>query len=401
MKQLPNPEQRLKLMHVVDGLGTGGLEKTIVSVCNGLPRGQFATSLCSLTPADGMVGRLDCQRVELIHVHRRFGNDPTLPLRLARELRRRRIDILHTNSWSALVEGIIAAKLAGVRIHVHGEHGKIRNRRRQILAQRWAWRAVDQVVMVSDALADRASNIVGFPRNRIHVINNSADVARFRPSATAKHELRNQFGLPPNAFLVGMVARFVPFKDHAGAVRAVARLCEDGADAHLALAGSGPLEGELRRLADTLDIADHVHFLAELNENEVVHLLQAMDVFVSNSSHNEGMSLSVLEAMACAVPVVSTRVAASPEVLDGGAAGVLIPPQDTESLSLALQQLADDPDTRRALGQAGRQRVVDQYSTRCMVESYRRLYARLASLDDGCPESMAEEMSAAGSSDLH
>ncbi len=376
MKQIRSPSRPLKLMHLVYGLGTGGMEDTIINVCNRLPPEEYSPSICVFESGGGFEGRVDAGRVELIYVRRYFGNDPTFPFRLARQLRSRKVDILQTNQWATLVEGALAAKLARVPIVVHGEHGTIPDSPKRVLAQRWGWRAANQVYAVSTALADRAASIVGFPRERIHVIHNSVDTERFRPAIAPKDELREEFGLPPNGLLVGMVARFVPFKDHAGVLRALAKLQEGGIEAHLALVGTGPLRDELERLADRLGIADRVHFLGVLAPVE--RLLNALDVFVSNSSHNEGMSLASLEAMACEIPVVSTRVAAAPEVLDEGNAGILIPAQATESLVRALRDLAGQPDLRSSLGRAGRQRAEDRYTVSSMVESYARLYARLA-----------------------
>jgi len=366
----------INLMHLVWGLGTGGMENTLINVCNRLPRGEFAPSICVFESGGPMESRVDAERVELIHVRRHFGNDPTLPLRLARELRRRRIHILQTNMWATLIEGIVAAKLARVPMLIHEEHGTIETCRRRVVAQRWGWGRADQVVAVSAALADRMTDVVGFPRDGIHVINNSVDTERFRPSGVPRCELRRQLHLPPNGLLIGMVARFVGFKNHAGVLDAVAKLRAVGIQTELVLVGSGPLRGELAQLANTLRIADCVHFLGELDGVE--RLLHALDVFVSNSSHNEGLSLSLLEAMACEVPVVATRVAGHPDVLDEGRAGVLIPPQDTGALMGALRQLALDPALRSSLGGAGRRRVVDHYAASSMVEAYRQLYTRLA-----------------------
>ncbi len=378
MKQPRPANRRLHLMHLVLNLGTGGMENTLIQVCNRLPLDEFKPTICVFEAGGGMEDRIDTHRVELIHVLKRFGNDPTVPFRVARQLRRRRIDILQTNQWATLIEGIAAAKIAHVPIMVHGEHGTIQDRRRQIVAQRWGWSRVNQFYAVSAALADRAAQIVGFPRDRIGVINNSVDTVHFRPAVTPKYELRKQLGLPASGLLVGMVARFVPFKDHAGVIKTLAKLRQADLDVRLAFVGSGPLRDELVQLAKVLRIEDRVHFLGEMGQ--VRPLLQALDVFVSNSSHNEGMSLSVLEAMACGVTVVSTRVAASPDVLAGGNAGVLIPPQDTDALVKALRELTENPQRRISLAQAGCKRAEEHFSVLTMVQGYRDMYARLAGL---------------------
>jgi len=373
-------KQRLNLAHIVFDLGsdgtTGGMENGVINLCNRLPQDEFNPFICTFGSGGCMESRLDHEHIELIHVRKRFGNDPTLPFRLARQLRRRRIDILHTHNWGTLIEGLVAAKLAGVPVVIHGEHGKVRSRRRQIFAQRWAWRRVNQTLAVSSALADRVTRIVGFPREQIHVIPNGVDSERFQPSNAPKSEVRQKLDLPRDVFLIGMVARFVPFKNHAGVFHAIAQLRQENIDVHLALGGDGPLKQELVTLANELQIADRVHFLGVLDLVET--MLHGLDVLVSNSSHNEGMSNAILEAMACGVPVVATRVAASPELLDEGNTGLLIIPQDTNALVAALRRLIDRPELRVSYSLLGRQRVEEHYSLASMVESYRRLYLRLA-----------------------
>ena len=368
--------RRIKVMQLVWGLGMGGMENTLINVCNRLPRDLFEPSICFYQNNGAMERRVETEHVELVHVRRWFGNDPSYPLRLARELRRRRIDILHTNMWATLVEGIVAAKLARVPVVIHEEHGMISDRRRRVVAQRWAWRKASRVVSVSAALADRMTSVVGYPRNDIHVINNSVDTERFRPLDTPKHELRRELILPTDAPLIGMVSRFVPFKDHAGVIRAIARLHGTGCKAHLALVGDGPLRDELKQLADELDVLEYVHFLGELNNVE--RLLNALDIFVSNSSHNEGLSLAILEAMACEVPVVATRVAAHSEVLDEGKAGKLVTPGDERELVEQLRQLVANPPMRSTLARAGRERAIDRFGVLAMVESYSRMYVELS-----------------------
>ena len=336
-----------------------------------------------------MESRVETDHVDLVCIRRRHGNDPTVPFRLARLLRQRRVDILHTNMWAALLEGVVAAKLARVPTVIHEEHGTIHDRRRRVIAQRVGWAMASQVVAVSDALADRMTEIVGYPRSKIQVIPNSVDVEKNRRLEFPKRQLRAEFGMPEDGYLIGMLARFVPFKNHAGVLHAVATLRETGIDAHLALAGNGPLRDELQGLARDLGIAANVHFLGETDQ--VARLLNSLDVFVSNSACNEGLSLALLEAMACEVPVVATAVAGHPEVLDGGKAGMLIPPKDPDALVAALRHLGDKPDVRDSLGRLGRQRAEDRYSVDVMVESYRKLYINAAGLAKMSPQSRGED----------
>jgi len=361
-------------MQLVWDLGMGGLEKLAIDICSHLPQDQFSASICVLHPGGAMESRIDSDLVDLLCVRQHCGNDPTVPFRLARLLRRRQVDVLHSHSWGTLMEAIFAAKLARVPAAIHTEHSTTDRRRRRIIAQRVGWGMVNQVVACSDAVADRMTNIVNYPREKIRVIPNGVDLEQFRLLEVPRSDLRGEFGLSGIGFLIGMVARFVPFKNHAGVLRALPRLHKAGIDAHLALAGSGPLHDQLKTLSEALGIMDKVHFLG--NTNQTCRFLNSLDVFVSNSFSGEGLSLAILEAMACEVPVIATAVAEHPNVLDDGRAGSLILPENDDSLVEALLHLAKHPEVRSSLGQAGRQRALDRYSYDGMMVAYQQLYRR-------------------------
>jgi glycosyltransferase involved in cell wall biosynthesis len=318
---------------------------------------------------------VDNSRVELFHVERRWKNDPTLPLRLARQLRRRAIDILHTHSWGTLVEGVLAAKLARVPIVVHGEHGVLDSHRRHIVMQRWLWSRTDQLLSVSAPLADRMSSLVGLPRQKIEVVANGVDTGRFRPTRERQAECRALLGLPMDGLLLGMVARLVPVKNCLGVLHALARLRHEGLDVSLALAGEGPLRDELAQKTRDLQIADCVYFLG--NVADVEQFYPAIDIFVLNS-HSEGMSNTILEAMASGLPIVATDVGSNPELIVAGRTGMLVPPGDVDLLAETLAGLIRRPALMEDLGVAARRRAEQEYSLDRMAHEYECVYERLA-----------------------
>ena len=374
MKHRRFSNDRINVMQLVWDLGMGGLEKLAIDICSHLPQDQFSACICVLQPGGAMESRVDRNLVDLLCVPQNYGNDPTVAFRLAQLLRERQIDVLHSHSWGTLLEGIFASKLAGVPAAIHTEHSTTDRRRRRIIAQRLGWRMVSQVVACSDAVADRMTNIVGYPRKKIHVIPNGVDLEHFRCLDVPRHDLREKFGLSGTGFLIGMVARLVPFKNHAGVLQALPRLHRAGIDAHLVLAGNGPLRGQLETLSESLGITDKVHFLG--NINQTCQFLNSLDVFVSNSTSGEGLSLAVLEAMACEIPVVATAMAEHSKVLYNGKAGSLIPPGNEDALVDSLLHLAKNPEVLTSIGKAGRRRVQDRYSYDGMMAAYQQLYRR-------------------------
>lgn len=359
-------------MHLVWKLDAAGMENGIINICNGLPRETYRSSICALAKEGNAESRIE-PHVNLFHVPRLCGNDPSLPLRLARLCRRAKVDIVHTHLWGTLIEGALAARLARVPFIVHGEHGQLATKRRQILLQRYVWPRVDRVLAVSSALADRMSKVIGFDRQRIKVIPNGVDTTVFRPCAASREENRRQFRLPPQGVVLGMLARLVPFKDHASAIQCLSILLSKGRDVHLAIAGDGPLRQSLQRLAQDCGVAERVHFVGHISDR--VSFLGAIDVFLSTSAYNEGMSNSILEAMSSGLPVVATNVAASSELLDNGRIGRLVPPKDIPSLAAAVDSLVARPEERARLGHAARMRVVNGYTIQSMIGAYAALYS--------------------------
>lgn len=364
----------LRIAYLIPALGVAGMEGVVVNLCNHLDPNNFQPMICTFEDGRELERAVNADRVELLSLRRRFGNDPRIPLRLAGWLRERKIDILQTNSWGPLVEGFLAARLARVPILVHAEYGTIESRWRNRCVQRFLWRAFDRVVAICQPLARSLAETIRFPCDRIQVIPAGVDTERLRPSHVDKRDLRRDLGLPPDGLLLGMIARFVPLKDHDGVIRAVARLREAGWDVRLALVGEGLLRGALEESAHALGVADRVHFMGLIPRVEP--LLNALDMLISNS-HREGMSITILEGMACGLPVVATKVGAAAELLADGAAGVLFPPQDTTALVTAISDLAQQPARRRLLGQAARQRAEAVFSITAMVDGYTRMYHEL------------------------
>jgi glycosyltransferase involved in cell wall biosynthesis len=218
------------------------------------------------------------------------------------------------------------------------------------------------------------ADLVGFPRNRIQVIANGVNTDYFCPRPGSRAEVRRQCGLPQKGLVVGMVARLVPVKNHEGVLRAIADLAQQGKSITLAIAGDGPLLGELRSIATDLELNSQVHFLGDLDN--VHQFLNALDIFVLNS-HSEGMSNTILEAMSCGLPVVATSVGANSDLVVEGQTGLLIPPDDPPALANAIAKLVDNESLRLRMGEDGRARIEREFGIARMVRDYSQLYCEL------------------------
>ncbi|HXG05046.1 MAG TPA: glycosyltransferase, partial [Candidatus Binatia bacterium] len=302
--------QGLHIVHVVNSLGVGGTENGVVNLVNGLAD-RFRHTVVTLTPTITLAARLPAGTP--VHtLDKRPGVDPRTIGRLAALLRRLRPDIVHSRNW-ATFGAVVAARLAGVRTVVHGEHGRDagdpdglhpRRRWRRRLAP-----LVSRFVTVSDDLRRWLVEHVGVPTAKVTRIYNGVDTSRFFPADTP---WGRPFGLDLHEPVVGTVGRLDPVKDHAGLIQAFGRLAGDHPGARLLIVGDGPCRRELETLAASLT-PGRVTFAGE--RGDVPELLRLMDVFAL-ASLGEGISNTILEAMATGLPVVTTRVGGNPELVE-------------------------------------------------------------------------------------
>jgi sugar transferase (PEP-CTERM/EpsH1 system associated) len=358
-------------MHVVFALEPGGMEHGVVKLVNGLDPSRVQSAICSTRPG-GALKTLVAPHVPLFEMNRRTGNDVRLVWELYRLFCRERPDVVHTHAWGTLIEGLIAARLAGIRAVVHGEHGTLQLRPYQRWIQRRAWSRVDQMLSVSSRLAERMTVETGLRANCIVTIRNGVDLTRFKVINRAA--ARVALGLSDDEFVIGTVGRLVPVKDQATLLEAVALLRRARTRVTLMIAGDGPLEKALVERMASLGLAGCVRFLGHRRDVEVV--LAGLDIFVL-SSVSEGLSNTILEAMATGLPVVATRVGGADELVLDGVTGLLVTPSSPHEMANALRQLRSNPRGRREMGAAGRARTEAEFALSSMLARYEAVYTRL------------------------
>lgn len=371
------PTSPVRVMHVVFSLEPGGMEFGVVKLVNGLDPRRVQSAICSTTPSVALKGLVSAS-VPVHQLNRRNGNDVRLIWALQRLFRRERPDVVHTHGWGTLLEGMLAARLAGVPAVVHGEHGTLQLKRHQRWLQRQAWLSADRVLSVSSRLAERMTSEMRLPAERVTTIRNGVDLTRF--SSTSRSVARETLEIPAEALVFGTVGRLVPVKDHGTLLEAFARVTKDGIDAFLLISGEGPLRAPLLARAQELGVHDRVRFLGHRRDVETV--LAALDVFVL-SSVSEGLSNTILEAMASGLPVVATRVGGADELVLDGETGLLVSPAAPDAMAATLRRLAADEGGRRSMGTAARHRVEREFALSAMVERYETLYVDLARLNSG------------------
>jgi sugar transferase (PEP-CTERM/EpsH1 system associated) len=365
-------------MHVVDTLGSGGLQNGLVNVIHGLDAGQFEHVVCAVRGLGANANRLP-DGVPVRCLSREGATSSFQVSSMIRAIREIKPDIVHSRNWGA-VEAVIAGRWVRSCAVVHSEHGLDSNtpdrepwRRRCF--RRLAFELADRVFAVSAQLRDVHSRRTGFPASKITVIHNGVDHRRFFPDATVRVRVRKELGLSGDEFCIGCVGSLFPVKDHMTLLRAVGEMAKDCDNWRLLIVGEGPERPKLEALVN-----GHPEWRRRVSllgsSNRVAELLQAMDAYVLPSVM-EGISNSLLEAMATGVAVVVTSTGGNTEVVTDGHSGLLFAVGDVTGLAERLRALRAHGDLRVQLGGQAVRRVREQFSLDSMVRNYERLYEGL------------------------
>jgi sugar transferase (PEP-CTERM/EpsH1 system associated) len=364
----------------LDRFGVGGTELVVLKLIRGLSEGWFEHRLASLRGMEPVLENVTLPGGELLVAGNRSNGFQFSVFRLAEMMRTYRPHVVHSRNWGA-IESIPAAFLARVPVVIHSEHGYeldiltgLPNRRR--IFRRAAYSVTDAVVTVSRELRDYHARQAWLSPERIRVIYNGVDTQTFVPRPEARVMLRKRFGLPEQRFIAGTVGRMVPIKDHPTLLRAVEILAQRGIDAHALLVGSGPeLERNEQFVKASSVLQGRVTFTGL--SQEIPELLNTMDAFVLTSI-SEGMSNTLLEAMATGLPLLATGVGGNTEVIEPEQTGWLFQPQDAEALATRIALLVSRENLRRDFGAAARTRAVERFSLSRMLKEYADLYLELA-----------------------
>ncbi len=369
----------IRILYVIDKMGTGGAQRHVNVLMRKLDRTVFEPELCCLISGGVFSDELRAQgfAVEVLGLQRIYGRRALAEgLKLMRHVRDRRYDIVHNYLIAANIFGTIWGRLGGARriITTRRDEGFSRGFSLGIVERVSVNPIVDRVVTVSDAIGRATAQELFLSRRRVVAIPNGVDLARLEPTVD-RATMRRSLGLPEDALVIGTLGRLTAIKGLDIFLRACAAVMREVPAARAVLGGEGPDLDDLRALAATLGIADKVCFLGL--RQDVADLLHAFDIYAC-TSHTEGISNSVLEAMACRCPIVATRVGGNLEILVDGETGWFVPSGDVDATAGAILRLARDPELRRRFGDAARKRVEREYDVSIMTRRYESLYRELA-----------------------
>lgn len=370
-----------RIVHVVHHFGTGGMENGMVNLFNNFPPGDFEHHVVCLQGHSHFVERIAPGRAVFHDVKKAPGKDPAHYVRLWRVLRALRPDILHTRNLSA-IEAVLIGWLAGVPVRIHGEHGRDvfdldGSNARYNRLRRLARPFVHRYLTVSRDLQNWLIEAIGVDAQRVTQIYNGVDKQRFRlPGPDARAVLPAALR---DGFVVGSVGRMVGVKDYPTLVSAfiAASRRPGGERLRLVIVGDGGTRAACQRQIDDAGLSAQAWLPGE--RSDIAALMQAFDVFVLPSL-GEGISNTILEAMACGLPVLATGVGGTPELVEQDVNGRLFAPGDVAALAAAIGEYAADPALLGAHGSASRQKIESSFSIEAMVAAYRDAYLALSGM---------------------
>lgn len=356
----------MHILHIIESLEFGGAEKIVVDLANGFTN-RARVSVCCFKTFGALRPTL-APTVEAFCFDKGEGNDYLVPVRLAREIRRRKIDVVHTHNWGTFVEGTLAAGYAGAAVRVHTVHGSYAKCGEGIVAsgnravRHWVERRVaslcHRIVGVSDSICADIEREIGLSSSLLCTIHNGIEV-----------NVPTKPRMSPRTRFVS-VGRLAAIKNFPLMLSAFARLA-GREHASLTIVGDGPERAHLMALSAQLGLGDRVHFVGF--SYDVPRYLADADVFLVSSNY-EGISIAVLEAMQAGLPVIATNVGGISETVVDGVTGMLIPAGDCEALTSAMAALVASRQTRQRMGSAGYALVVEKFSRQAMLDRYASLY---------------------------
>ncbi|MBU2570669.1 MAG: TIGR03088 family PEP-CTERM/XrtA system glycosyltransferase [Gammaproteobacteria bacterium] len=370
------------IAHIIFSLGVGGLENGLVNLINRMPADRYRHAIICLKNSTDFKNRLQRKDIEIYELNKPEGQDWQSFVKMYRLLKQIKPAIVHTRNLAA-IEYQVPALLAGVKHRVHGEHGwdvfdPDGSNKKYRLLRRLLGLIIDRFIPLSDHLDNYLREKVGISDSRIRRICNGVDTERFQPARPKVVVGDCPWPDAEKRLIIGTVGRMHGVKDQMTLARAFVELLKRHPESKnavgLVMIGDGPLREEVKQLLDENDLLDQAWLPGE--RSDVAELMRGFDIFVL-PSQAEGISNTILEAMASGLPVIATRVGGNPELVEHAKTGFLVEKQNPSELAGRLSDYIGDPKLCIEHGNKGRERALQAFSIDAMVKNYLSVYDSL------------------------
>ena len=369
--------KKIRVLNIVPLGGIGGAEKFVLSLCRGYDRSRFEAMVCVLFSGGAVSDQIACEGSDVTVLNMANGFDLIRALRLIPIIRRWRIDIVNIHGQNPL--GKLCSVLSGAPVIVHTDHGTtvgspVTRRHRVVLFNRLLTPFIDHFIAISQGMKQSLCLREKIPGNKITLIYNGVDVDAISKVSCNKTELRESLGIHPCIPVLGTVGRLAPEKQYPLLLKSLSILKNRGIEFIALIVGDGPDRKPLEFLAEKMSLNDRIRFLGQ--RNDVIQLLELMDVFVF-SSGGEAFSITMLEAMTKAKPIVAFDVKGVDEAIVTHETGFLVSFGDVEEFANKVKLLLESPELALRMGKSGFERVNTEFDIRSNIKKLEALYESL------------------------
>jgi len=363
-----------KILHVILSMQVGGAERLVYDMVRHPAFAEMQPIICCLDTLGELGEKLLNDGYKVFCKGRSPGLDLTVIPWLYTIIKKENIEVIHAHQYSPLFYTVPAALLAGRKKVIYTEHGRFYPERKSW--KRWIFNpllalGVDCLVSISEATSQAMATYDHFPLRRIKVIHNGIDCSSMAPG-TDKKIKRRELGLKESCHLIGTAGRLNTIKNMAMMIRGLKLVLQKVPETYLVIAGQGEEREKLEILAAELEVADYVKFIGLRFDLPEIYPL--FDVFLL-TSFTEGISVTLLEAMASGVPSVVTDVGGNREIVLEGQTGFLVPVDADAQFAQKIVELLQGPEQAQQMGNVGRQRVHNDFSVETMLARYQQMYS--------------------------
>jgi len=364
----------MRILYFVDSLNIAGAEMLLMGMIESYKQDhQIGVAYFTDGP---LREEIASQGIPLYRMSQKGLKDPRAFIRAWQAIRDFKPDIVHTHLSKSDVVGQVSARLLNVPVRIVTWHNTDKWREKNYLSavMKWLVSGSQQMIAVSEIVAEYHEKNGNYARERITVIDNGIDLNRFNPDTVTPLDKRELWNIPDETQTIGIIARLEPQKAHYVLIDATRIIVDNNPDVHVIIAGKGTLHDQLKSQVNDLGLNDHITFAGIVRD---IPAFLAMVDIITFSSDFEGLPIALLEAMAMASPVVSTRVGGIPNVIEDGINGILVPPREPEALANQLLTVLRDKNLQKALGQNARDTIQKSFSSQNMHQKILDLYQKL------------------------
>ena len=371
-----NKTDIIKILHIVEDLKIGGLEKVIATIALGLNKSRYGVHVWCLARGGDIASELIGQGVKVKILGKSSYHNPLSILSLALQLRKEQFDVFHSHGYFASTFGRLAAILACIPViitHVHSTYFEYK--KRNLLIEKFLARFTGRIICVSRAVQKFVTEIEGIKEVKTCVIYNAAGNQKNEHINLDKGRMRKSIGIDNKDLVIIVVACLTENKGHRILLAALNHVLLMHPSIKLLIVGDGPLNADLQATTKYLNIEQQVIFTGQ--RKDVPELLQISDIAALTSLYREGLGISLIEAMAFGLPLIGTSLGGIPELIEDHGNGLLVAPGNVDDLTSAIETLVTNRDLRERMGQKSRLIYEEKFTISRMMKEIVTLYEHL------------------------